>query len=45
VVYAGDFDGNLYAFDLTGGQASPARPSPGSLHPDYSLRPQHSQHT
>jgi eukaryotic-like serine/threonine-protein kinase len=40
VVYAGSNDGNVYAFDLAGGLAAPARPSRGSLHPDFSLRPQ-----
>jgi outer membrane protein assembly factor BamB len=38
VVYAGSDDGNLYAFDLTGGLATPNRPRRSSLHPDYSLR-------
>jgi hypothetical protein len=37
VVYAGSLDGNVYAFDLTGGLAAPVRPSPRSLHPDYRL--------
>jgi len=40
VVYAGSFDDNLYAFDPAGGLAAPARPSRGSLHPDYRLRVQ-----
>jgi outer membrane protein assembly factor BamB len=39
-VYAGSNDGNVYAFDLSAGLAAPARPGPGSLHPDYRLRPQ-----
>jgi hypothetical protein len=34
----GSDDGNLYAFDLAGGQQAPARPRRGSLHPDYALR-------
>lgn len=40
MVYAGSGDGNLYAFGLPGGLAAPARPRPGSLHPDYGLREQ-----
>jgi outer membrane protein assembly factor BamB len=39
-VYVGSNDGNLYAFDLAGGQATPARPTRGSLHPNHSLQVQ-----
>ena len=40
VVYASSDDGNLYAFDLAGGLAAPARPSRSSLRPNYSLQVQ-----
>jgi outer membrane protein assembly factor BamB len=40
VVDAGSFDGDLYAFRLPGGLATSGRPSPGNLHPSYSLRTQ-----
>jgi len=40
VVFARSWDGNLYAFDLVGGLAAPARPSRSSLHPNYRLREQ-----
>jgi hypothetical protein len=33
VVCVGSLDDNLYAFDLAGGVAAPARPSQSSLHP------------
>lgn len=44
VVYAGSDDGNLYAFDLTGGALAktlqpPARPKPMLLHPNLELLP------
>jgi outer membrane protein assembly factor BamB len=39
-VYTGSNDGNIYAFDLSAGQATPARPSPATLHPSDRLRPQ-----
>ena len=39
VVYVGSYDGNVYAFDLSGGTAAPARPAPASLHPDHRLTP------
>lgn len=44
VVYAGSDDGNLYAFDLTGGSLAktlkpPARPRPEMLQPNLNLRP------
>jgi outer membrane protein assembly factor BamB len=43
-VYAGSDDGNLYAFDLTGGSLAkqfrpPARPEAASLIPDLTLQP------
>ena len=40
VVYAASYDGNLYAFRLAGGLTAPARPSPCTLHPNYTLRAQ-----
>jgi len=40
VVYVSSLDGNLHAFRLPGGLATPARPSPGNLHPNDSLRTQ-----
>jgi outer membrane protein assembly factor BamB len=39
-VYMMSSDGHLYAFGLPGRLATAARPNRGSLHPDYSLRPQ-----
>jgi hypothetical protein len=39
VVYAGSNDGNVYAFDLSGGLAAPARPATASLHPGYRFTP------
>jgi outer membrane protein assembly factor BamB len=44
VVYAGSDDGNLYAFDLSGGSLAktfmpPARPKPARLIPNLALRP------
>jgi outer membrane protein assembly factor BamB len=38
ILYIGSEDGYLYAFDLAGGLTTPARPSRGSLRPDYGLR-------
>jgi outer membrane protein assembly factor BamB len=43
-VYVGSHDGNLYAFDLTGGLLSkkfspPERPDPNLLRPDWKLKP------
>ena len=40
VVHVGSGYHNLYAFDLAGGLAAPARPSRSSLHPNYNLRQQ-----
>ena len=40
VVYADSNDDNVYAFDLSAGQATPPQPGPGALHPNYRLRPQ-----
>jgi outer membrane protein assembly factor BamB len=40
MVYVSSLDGNLHAFRLPGGLATPARPSPGNLHPNDSLRTQ-----
>jgi outer membrane protein assembly factor BamB len=43
MVYIGSDDNNVYAFGLPKGQAAPGRPIPRQLHPDYTLRPQHSR--
>jgi hypothetical protein len=35
-------DNNVYAFDLAGGAVAVVRPPISKLHPNYSLRAQHS---
>lgn len=37
MVYIGSNDGNLHAFGLIRGLATPVRPDQNSLHPDYNL--------
>jgi outer membrane protein assembly factor BamB len=41
VVYVGSNDGNIYAFDQTGGalaRTAPRRPDPKMLRPNFNLR-------
>jgi outer membrane protein assembly factor BamB len=39
VVYVGSYDGNVYAFDQTGGAVASTRPDLTTLRPNLALKP------